>query len=181
MNWAQQREFGRLNFPKSQCMSVTALTRRGHVPISCSTCKSCPAWRESNYAQHAGIKRLRSVRRKYVRTTAELLGRFALATSHECDGSGSPHIPNPECVLLCPLPSEPSRRRHASGHQCRPAASHEITLPSDAERYTLTAKQLHETSVQLNGKTLQLNRDGDVPQFLGQSTRAGHISFAPTS
>jgi heparanase 1 len=58
---------------------------------------------------------------------------------------------------------------------------HEITLPSDAERYTLTAKQLHETSVQLNGKTLQLNRDGDVPQFLGQSTRTGHISFAPTS
>jgi hypothetical protein len=58
---------------------------------------------------------------------------------------------------------------------------HEITLPSDAERYTLTAKQLQDTSVQLNGKTLQLNRDGDMPQFLGQSTRAGRISFAPTS
>jgi len=58
---------------------------------------------------------------------------------------------------------------------------HEITLPSDAERYTLTAKQLQDTSIELNGKTLQLNRDGDVPQFLGQSTRAGHISFAPTS
>ncbi len=58
---------------------------------------------------------------------------------------------------------------------------HEITLPSDAERYTLTAKQLQDTSVQLNGKTLQLNRDGDLPQLLGQSTHAGHISFAPTS
>jgi len=58
---------------------------------------------------------------------------------------------------------------------------HEITLPSDAERYTLTDKQLQDTSIELNGKTLQLNRDGDVPQFLGQSTRAGHISFAPTS
>src|ERR1700726_243802 len=58
---------------------------------------------------------------------------------------------------------------------------HEITLPSDAERYTLTAKQLQDTSVQLNGKTLQLNRDGDVPQFPGQSTGAGHISFAPIS
>src|SRR6202166_2047726 len=58
---------------------------------------------------------------------------------------------------------------------------HEITLPSDAERYTLTAKQLQDTTVQLNGKTLELNRDGDLPQFLGQSTRAGHISFAPTS
>ncbi len=58
---------------------------------------------------------------------------------------------------------------------------HEITLPSDAERYTLTAKQLQDTSVQLNGKTLRLNRDGDMTQFLGQSTRAGHISFAPAS
>lgn len=58
---------------------------------------------------------------------------------------------------------------------------HEITLPSNAERYTLTAKQLRDTAVELNGKTLQPNRDGDVPQFLGQSTRAGHISFAPTS
>jgi len=58
---------------------------------------------------------------------------------------------------------------------------HEITLPSDAQRYTLTAKQLQDTSVQLNGKTLQLKRDGDLPQFLGQSTRAGHISFAPIS
>jgi hypothetical protein len=58
---------------------------------------------------------------------------------------------------------------------------HEITLPADAERYTLTAKQLQDGSVELNGKTLQLTGDDDVPQFLGQSTRAGHISFAPTS
>ena len=58
---------------------------------------------------------------------------------------------------------------------------HEITLPSEAERYTLTAKQLQDTTVQLNGKTLELNRDGDLPQFLGQSTRAGRIRFAPTS
>jgi heparanase len=57
---------------------------------------------------------------------------------------------------------------------------HEITLPSDAERYTLTAKQLQDTSVQFNGKTLRLNRDVDMPQFLGQSTRTGHVSFAPT-
>jgi hypothetical protein len=58
---------------------------------------------------------------------------------------------------------------------------HEIALPSEAERYTLSAKQLQDTTVQLNGKTLELNRDGDLPQFLGQSTRAGRISFAPTS
>src|ERR1700687_341958 len=58
---------------------------------------------------------------------------------------------------------------------------HEITLPSDADRYTLTAKQLRDTLIELNGKTLQLNRDGDLPQFLGQSTRASQISFAPIS
>jgi heparanase 1 len=58
---------------------------------------------------------------------------------------------------------------------------HEITLPSVAERYMLTAKQLQDTTVQLNGKTLELNRDGDLPQLLGQPTRAGHISFAPAS
>ena len=28
----------------------------GHVPIPCSTCKPRPAWRESDYAQHIGIK-----------------------------------------------------------------------------------------------------------------------------
>ena len=58
---------------------------------------------------------------------------------------------------------------------------HEITLPSDAERYTLTAKQLQDKEVQLNGKTLQLNSDGDVPEFVGQPTPSGRISFAPAS
>jgi heparanase 1 len=58
---------------------------------------------------------------------------------------------------------------------------HEITLASEAERYTLTAGQLQDRAVQLNGKTLQLNSDGDVPEFVGQATRSGRISFAPAS
>jgi heparanase 1 len=58
---------------------------------------------------------------------------------------------------------------------------HEITLPSDAERYTLTAKQLQDTSIELNGKTLELTSDSDIPEFVGQRTRAGRISFAPAS
>src|SRR5580693_4726572 len=58
---------------------------------------------------------------------------------------------------------------------------HEITLASEAERYTLTAKQLEDRAVQLNGKTLQLNSDGDVPEFAGQPTPSGRISFAPAS
>jgi heparanase len=57
----------------------------------------------------------------------------------------------------------------------------QITLAPEAERYTLTAKQLQDRAVQLNGKTLQLNSDGDVPEFVGQPTRSGRISFAPAS
>jgi len=58
---------------------------------------------------------------------------------------------------------------------------HEITLPANAERYTLTAKQLQDRSVELNGKTLELTSDSDIPEFVGQRTRAGRISFAPAS
>ena len=56
-----------------------------------------------------------------------------------------------------------------------------IILASDAERYTLTAKQLQDTAVQLNGSTLQLNSDGDLPQVSGEPIRAGRVSFAPAS
>lgn len=58
---------------------------------------------------------------------------------------------------------------------------HEITLVPEAERYTLTANQLEDKAVQLNGKTLELNSDSDVPEFVGQRTRTGGISFAPAS
>jgi hypothetical protein len=57
----------------------------------------------------------------------------------------------------------------------------QITLAPEAERYTLTAKQLQDRAVQLNGKTLELNSDSDVPEFVGQRTRTGRISFAPAS
>ena len=59
--------------------------------------------------------------------------------------------------------------------------AHEVTLVPEAERYTLTAKQLQDREVQLNGKTLQLSSDGDVPEFVGQATRSGRISSAPSS
>jgi heparanase len=57
----------------------------------------------------------------------------------------------------------------------------EVTLVPEAERYTLTAKQLQDRAVQLNRKTLELNSDSDVPEFDGQRTRTGRISFAPAS
>jgi hypothetical protein len=58
---------------------------------------------------------------------------------------------------------------------------HEITLVPQAERYTLTANQLQDRAVQLNGKTLELNSDSDVPEFVGQRTLAGRIRFSPAS
>ena len=58
---------------------------------------------------------------------------------------------------------------------------HEITLVPEAERYTLTANQLQDRAVQLNGKTLELNSDSDVPEFVGQRTLAGRIRFSPAS
>jgi hypothetical protein len=58
---------------------------------------------------------------------------------------------------------------------------HEISLPLEAERYTLTATRLQDTAVRLNGKTLQLSRDDDIPQLAGQSISAGRLSFAPVS
>jgi len=62
-----------------------------------------------------------------------------------------------------------------------PKQAHEITLSSAAERYTLTANQLQDRSVLLNGKPLQLNRDNNIPEFVGETTRAGRISFGAAS
>jgi hypothetical protein len=54
-------------------------------------------------------------------------------------------------------------------------------LPTAGERYTLTAKQLEDTKVELNGKPLRLTSSGDLPQFEGEPVNAGRASFAPTS
>src|SRR6202158_1020357 len=59
--------------------------------------------------------------------------------------------------------------------------AYEITLPVGSQRYMLTAKQLQDTTVQLNRNTLGLNSNGDVPQLTGESTRAGRVGFAPAS
>jgi heparanase 1 len=59
--------------------------------------------------------------------------------------------------------------------------AYDITSPVDSYRYTLTAKQLQDTTVQLNGNTLRLGSSGDVPQITGELNRAGHISFVPVS
>jgi len=59
--------------------------------------------------------------------------------------------------------------------------SFELKLPTGGERYTLTARQLEDTKVELNGKVLQLTSSGDLPQLTGEPVKSGRMSFAPTS
>jgi hypothetical protein len=57
----------------------------------------------------------------------------------------------------------------------------DMALDTAGERYTLTAKQLEDASVELNGNTLQLTRSDELPQLKGEPTKAGRVSFGPTS
>ena len=59
--------------------------------------------------------------------------------------------------------------------------SFDLNVPASSERYTLTAKQLEDSTIELNGKPLRLTGNRDLPQFKGEPNNAGHVSFAPTS
>ena len=50
-----------------------------------------------------------------------------------------------------------------------------------SERYTISAQKLEDTSVQLNGKELQLGADDELPELKGIATHSGKITFAPAS
>jgi hypothetical protein len=60
-------------------------------------------------------------------------------------------------------------------------ASQELTVPGKSERYTLTAKDLMESKVELNGKELDVSADGDLPPLKGKAESGGRISFTPAS
>jgi hypothetical protein len=57
----------------------------------------------------------------------------------------------------------------------------DLNVPTPSHRYTLTAKQLEDTTIELNGKPLRLTRSGDLPQLEGEPVNAGRVSFAPVS
>lgn len=54
--------------------------------------------------------------------------------------------------------------------------SFDLNLPTASERYTLTAKKLEDTTVELNGKPLHLTSGGDLPQFEGEPVNAGNAN-----
>jgi heparanase len=59
--------------------------------------------------------------------------------------------------------------------------SHEMDLPMQSEAYSLTARDLLDSTVQLNGSTLRTAEDGSLPKIAGQEIPAGPVGFAPES
>jgi heparanase len=59
--------------------------------------------------------------------------------------------------------------------------SYQITMPTEAERYTLTAAKFEDKVVNLNGSPLKLGSNDDLPQLKDERTRSGRLSLAPTS
>lgn len=60
-------------------------------------------------------------------------------------------------------------------------AAQEIALPIESERYTLSAPNLDDKQIMLNGSELKLDAGGNVPTLTGAPARAGSVSFAPAS
>jgi len=56
-----------------------------------------------------------------------------------------------------------------------------IRVPQPGVRYTLTAKDLMSSEVQLNGTTLSVGIDNAMPTLAGKATKRGEVTFAPAS
>lgn len=56
-----------------------------------------------------------------------------------------------------------------------------ITLPGEAERYTLAASQPESATVQLNGQELRLGSNDELPQLRGRTVPSGAVELAPAS
>jgi heparanase 1 len=59
--------------------------------------------------------------------------------------------------------------------------TYQLTLPTNAERYTLSAEHLEDQTVRLNGNPLQLRSNDDLPDLTAERAHAGQLSVAPKS
>jgi hypothetical protein len=59
--------------------------------------------------------------------------------------------------------------------------SQSMQLATAAQRFTLTARNLDDTTVQMNGTDLKLGRGDTIPQLKANATPAGNVTFAPAS
>lgn len=60
-------------------------------------------------------------------------------------------------------------------------AARELALPASAERYSLTADNLMDSTVKLNGAELKLTAGGDLPAMAGAPEHAGNAALAAES
>ena len=60
-------------------------------------------------------------------------------------------------------------------------APQELDVPAASERYTLTARELLDNKVELNGSELKPGSNGDLPPLAGKPQSSGRITFAPAS
>jgi len=60
-------------------------------------------------------------------------------------------------------------------------AARGLEVPAESERYTLTAKDLLEQAVRLNGKELGLDARGELPALAGIASPAGEVPLPPAS
>jgi hypothetical protein len=60
-------------------------------------------------------------------------------------------------------------------------APHALMLTDASERYTLDAANLQDGTVRLNGRTLELDHNGDLPRIVGVPLVAGAQTFAPAT
>jgi heparanase len=60
-------------------------------------------------------------------------------------------------------------------------ASRELVIPMAAERFTLSAEELLDTTVDLNGAQLKLDANGELPALAGVPTPPGRVSVSPAS
>ncbi|GAA1228724.1 hypothetical protein GCM10009632_55560 [Mycolicibacterium alvei] len=58
---------------------------------------------------------------------------------------------------------------------------HTLTLPDQAQRYTLTADPLDSKTVKLNGTVLELGPGDSLPELTGTPTEAGQIDLDPAT
>jgi hypothetical protein len=59
--------------------------------------------------------------------------------------------------------------------------AHPLSLPRAANRYTLTSRDLSNTTVLLNGILLRANPDGSHPPWQAEHLKPGPLTLAPLS
>ncbi len=60
-------------------------------------------------------------------------------------------------------------------------AARTFTVSGDSERYTLSARNLEGTEVQMNGHPLKLGDNDFLPELRGVPAHSGQISLPPAS